>query len=237
MKKYIAYLRVSTKGQERSGLGLEAQRAIIYHYATLDKIEVTQEYIEAESGKDMDNRPMLQSAIADCLNDKDAFLIVAKLDRLSRDVKDTFDILEKVRGKFVSCDIPTQNGVLDTFTLAVFAGLAQRERELISIRTKAALQAKKNRGVKLGKPENFTNESRAVGAASTKQKALKNLNNRLASALIERFDRGLYTLQQIADELNSKGFRTSKGKLFHPTTVKRLIERRKVPISSILKAS
>jgi DNA invertase Pin-like site-specific DNA recombinase len=70
-------------------------------------------------------------------------------------VKDTFDILEKVRGKFVSCDIPTQNGVLDTFTLAVFAGLAQRERELISIRTKAALQAKKNRGVKLGKPENL----------------------------------------------------------------------------------
>jgi hypothetical protein len=76
-----------------------------------------------------------------------------------------------------------------------------------------------------------------VGAASTKQKALKNLNNRLASALIERFDRGLYTLQQIADELNSKGFRTSKGKMFHPTTVKRLIERRKVPVSSILKAS
>jgi DNA invertase Pin-like site-specific DNA recombinase len=73
MKKYIAYLRVSTKGQERSGLGLEAQRAIIYHYATLDKIEVTQEYIEAESGKDIDNRPMLQSAIADCLNDKRRF--------------------------------------------------------------------------------------------------------------------------------------------------------------------
>jgi DNA invertase Pin-like site-specific DNA recombinase len=56
MKKYIAYLRVSTKGQERSGLGLEAQRAIIYHYANLDKIEVAQEYIEAESGKEIDNR-------------------------------------------------------------------------------------------------------------------------------------------------------------------------------------
>ncbi|WP_026998085.1 recombinase family protein [Flectobacillus major] len=231
MKKYIAYLRVSTKGQERSGLGLEAQRAIIYHYAKVDNVEVVHEFIEAESGKDIDNRPMLSKAIASCLDQKHYYLIVAKLDRLSRDVKDTFDILEKVKGKFISCDIPTQNGVLDTFTLAVFAGLAQRERELISIRTKAALQAKKNRGAKLGKPENFTNETRAVGASSTRQKALKNLNNRLASALIERFDRELHTLQQIADELNSKGFRTSKGRLFHPTTVKRLIERRRFPIS------
>lgn len=221
MKKYIAYLRVSTKGQERSGLGLEAQRAIIDHYITAKGDEIVEEIIEAESGKDLSNRPLLKKAIQLC-NLHNYTLVVAKLDRLSRDVQDTFGILKQLDNKLISCDIPTSNDGLDTFTLAVFAGLAQRERELISIRTKQALQAKKARGVKLGSPQNLTQDARDKGVKAIKQKAIANKNNRLASALVERCKKEKMTLQQIADELNVHGFKTARGKVFNRVSVSRL---------------
>lgn len=222
MKKYIAYLRVSTKGQERSGLGLEAQRAIIDHYITAKGDKIVEEIIEAESGKDLSNRPLLKKAIQLC-NLHNYTLVVAKLDRLSRDVQDTFGILKQLNNKLISCDIPTSNDGLDTFTLAVFAGLAQRERELISIRTKQALQAKKARGAKLGSPQNLTQNARDKGVKAIKQKAKANKNNRLASALVERCKKEKMTLQQIADELNGHGFKTARGKVFNRVSVSRLI--------------
>jgi DNA invertase Pin-like site-specific DNA recombinase len=220
MKKYIAYLRVSTKAQEKSGLGLLAQRAIIAHYAKIEGAEIAKEYIESESGKEMDNRPVLEMAINDCLKE-DAILVVAKLDRLSRDVEHIFKIQKQLGERFKSCDLPTT----DALTLSIFAGLAQREREIISIRTKVALQAKKAQGVKLGNPEHLTQEARDKGVAAIKAKAKANTHNRVASALIDKCKKENKTLQAIADELNQHGFKTSQGKRFNPISVSRLANR------------
>lgn len=219
MKQYLAYLRVSTKGQEKSGLGLLAQKAIIEHYATIEGATIIQEVIESESGKDIHNRPKLKQAINECIK-HNYILVVAKLDRLSRNVKDVFTIQEQLGDKFKSCDLPST----DTLTLSIFAGLAQREREIISIRTKVALQAKKAQGATLGKPENLTAEARSRGVEAIKAKARRNRNNRLATALIEKCKREKMTLQQIADELNQNGFKTSQGKLFNPVSVSRLVK-------------
>jgi DNA invertase Pin-like site-specific DNA recombinase len=224
MKKYISYLRVSTKKQGKSGLGLEAQRAIIEHFAKMDGAVIEREFIETESGKDTINRQYLKEAIELC-NTGNYTLIVAKLDRLSRDVKDTFEILEQLKGKLISCDIPTQNGQMDSFMLSIFAGLAQRERELISIRTRQALQAKKARGIKLGKPENFTNSTRALGRQSLSEKAGNNRNIKLAVALVRKCKNESKSLAEIAQELNESGFRTSQNKSFHKMTVKRLMDK------------
>lgn len=217
MKQYIAYLRVSTKGQERSGLGLQAQRAVIEYYAKLEGAEIVKEYIESESGKNIENRPKLQQAINDCIKNN-YILVVAKLDRLSRDVEHIFKIQKRLGDKFKSCDLPTT----DSLTLSIFAGLAQREREIIGIRTKIALDAKKKQGIKLGNPQHLTQEARLKGVQAIKEKARNNQHNRVATALIEKCKKEGKTLQQIADELNQHGFKTSQGKLFNPVTVSRL---------------
>lgn len=222
MKKYIAYLRVSTKKQERSGLGLEAQLAIVEHYAKVDGAEIVHTHIEAESGKTT-QRPKLQLAISQCLTNN-CTLIVAKLDRLSRDIQDTFGILKQLNNRLVSCDIPTSNGVLDTFTLAIFAGLAQRERELISIRTKQALQAKKARGHQLGSPQNLTDEARRKGANAHRKSALETTNNKVAYSIISSRRREGATFQMIADELNQTGLKTTRGKQYERATVKMILD-------------
>jgi DNA invertase Pin-like site-specific DNA recombinase len=220
-KPYVAYLRVSTKGQERSGLGLEAQRAIINHYATIDQVEVINEFLEAESGKSIENRPTLKEALTFCKT-HNAILVVAKLDRLSRDVEHIFSIIRKLgEGNFKSCDLPST----DSLTLSIFAGLAQREREIISIRTKLALKAKKDRGEKLGKPENLTDFGRKIGVATNKQKAKTNINNIRAKSLIVRCKKDGLTLQEIANELNINGFKTSRGKTFLKTSVLRMLNK------------
>ncbi len=213
MKQYISYLRVSTKGQEKSGLGLEAQRAIIDHYTSMEESVILREIIEAESGKDITNRPGLTQAIQDC----ESFgytLIVAKLDRLSRNVEHIFRINNRLGKQFRSCDLPTT----DSLTLSIFAGLAQREREIISIRTRQALAAKKARGEKLGTVENLNRQGRKAGVSTIKAQAA--IKNKMAKSFISKCQ-GM-TLEAIATELNNNGFRTSQGKLFHKTTVLRL---------------
>lgn len=216
MKQYIAYLRVSTKGQEKSGLGLEAQRAIINHYTSLEEAIVIREVIEAESGKDVCNRPGLTQAIQDC----ESFgyvLIVAKLDRLSRNVEHIFRIHNRLGEQFRSCDLPNT----DSLTLSIFAGLAQREREIISIRTKQALAAKKAKGEQLGTLKNLNREGRIAGIKAIKDKAIS--KNQMARSFVNKCI-GM-TLEAIATELNNNGFRTSQGKLFYKTTVMRLRQR------------
>ena len=213
MKQYIAYLRVSTKGQERSGLGLEAQRAIIKHYTDMEESNIVREVIEAESGKDIDNRPGLTYAIQEC-ETMGYTLIVAKLDRLSRNVEHIFRIHNRLGDLFRSCDLPS----VDSLTLSIYAGLAQREREIISIRTKQALAAKKARGEKLGNINNLNREGRKAGSKAMKEKAIN--KNQIAKLFVSK-SKGM-TLEAIANELNNNGIRTSRGKLFHKTTVLRL---------------
>ncbi len=218
--QYVAYYRVSTTKQKRSGLGLESQRAIITHYAKQDKITIVEEFTESQSGKNIENRPVLTEAINYCLR-HDCTLIVAKLDRLSRDVEHIFKIKKKLKNRFQSCDLPSS----DSLTLSIFAGLAQRERELISIRTKAALKVKKAQGVKLGNHKHLTDEARKLGLRRIKENAINNKNNQRAMRLIVRCRNENVEWGKIVRELNENGFVSARGCKFYKNTVKRLYQR------------
>ena len=217
MSKYVSYLRVSTKEQGKSGLGLEAQRAIIAHYTDADGAELVREFLETESGKELENRPILQEAVRYCIQ-HNAVLVVAKLDRLSRDVEHIFRLMKVLGSRFKSCDLPTT----DSLTLSIFAGLAQREREIISIRTRQALQAKKAKGETLGKLENLTQEGRNKGANKVRQTAQENQQNVQASAVIKMYREQGKTFQDIAQQLNTSQFRTVRGKIFSKAMVRYL---------------
>ncbi len=219
MEKYVIYYRVSTKKQVESGLGLEAQRAYINHF--VDSSKIMQEFTEVATAKymDSDNRPELCKAIKYC-KDHNCILVVAKIDRLSRKTEHALSIYEDLGGRLISCDIPN----LDKFTLTLFMAIADRERELISIRTKQALAEKKKQGVKLGTPSNLTDEGRAKGAQRMKQKAATNVNTRKSRNYAKLLrNRGL-TLQAIADQLNNEGHATARGKSYKRTSIKRLLE-------------
>lgn len=215
--QYVVYYRVSTKKQGESGLGLEAQRAYIYHFLNQDQIAA--EFTEVQSGGDFETRLILQKALQLC-KEKGHTLAIAKIDRLSRKTEDALYIYSMLDGRLYSCDIPN----LDKFTLTLFMAIADRERELISIRTKQALDAKREQ---IGEWRNstFTQTTRQKGQERIRQKARFNTNNKRAMELIALYKDKELTLQEIADKLNINGFRTSTGKLFQRTTVKRLWER------------
>jgi DNA invertase Pin-like site-specific DNA recombinase len=227
-KKYVAYYRFSTAKQGASGLGLEAQQYAVATFLKGGKI--AGEYVEVESGK-KNNRPQLLAAIAQARKIK-ATLVIAKLDRLSRNAAFIFTLKDS-GVDFVCADMPDAN----TLTIGIFAVLAQHERELISSRTKAALQAKIAQGAKLGKPENLTYEDRVAGAQSLRQKAAGNENNKRAAAHIrhlrntlvdkknkkgEIIGKELMPWAQIRQALNEAGFRTSKGGMFQIVQVQRI---------------
>ena len=211
--KYVAYYRVSTEKQGHSGLGLEGQRNEVQKL--LNKEKVFREFTEIESGKRKD-RPILKQAIELCKQEK-ATLVIAKLDRLSRNVNFISELMDG-GVKFICCDMPTAT----EFTIHIYSAIAQEERKLISMRTKTALAIKKKQGVKLGKSENFKNEHRLKGVSARVVIAQKNENNIRARAYLTAISG---TLQQKANSLNENGFRTSKGKLFTPMQVKRLCDK------------
>lgn len=216
MKKFISYTRVSTNKQ---GLGLEAQTANIESYVKMQGGIIIGSYSEKESGKETINRPQLQEAIKQAKSES-ATLIVAKLDRLSRNIIDIFTLKKDSRLSFEVCDIDAS----DTMTLGIFATLAQKEREMISKRTKEALAARKAEGVKLGNPK-AAETLRAfnhLGVEKRKENANLRECNRHAYAAI-KFMNG--TLRDKADYLNENGYTTTKGCQFSAMQVKRLIER------------
>ncbi len=225
MKHYISYLRISTQKQGHSGLGLEAQRKAVGLYVK-DPELILKEYIEVESGKD-NLRVELHKAIAHA-KATGATLLIAKLDRLSRNVAFIFT-LKEAGVEFVCADMPEAN----TLTIGIFAVLAQHERELISSRTKAALQEKATQlarvGAKLGTPANLTVEARKKGVEVLKAKARVAKENVQALELIYLYravknSRGKpLTFQAIADRLNSKGFKTGRGKDYSASWVRQLL--------------
>lgn len=217
--KYVAYLRVSTQKQGYSGLGLEAQREIIEKY--LKAVIPIAEFVEVESGRHND-RPKLKEAL-DLCRKTGAVLIVAKMDRLSRNVAFTSRLLES-DVEIVFCDFPQANKMM----IHIVSAIAQYEAELTATRTKQALQAKKSRGCKLGNPEHLMDKHEEAIEASNKtnrKKAHENPNNKRAVALLRSLVKQGLSLQQMADTLNDEGFQTSKGYRFQPTTVQRLIKR------------
>ena len=214
MKKFIAYTRVSTTKQ---GLGLDAQTNAINNYIASHGGTIIAQYSEKESGKETINRIELQKAIAHAKSEG-ATLIVAKLDRLSRSIADIFTLKKDKQLSFEVCDIDAS----DTLMLGIFATLAQQERELISRRTREALAALKNKGVKLGNP-NAAEQLRQVsqqGVEARKANAKNNKANRHAYDAI-RLMNG--TLNEKAAYLNNNGYLTRNGKRFSATQVSRLI--------------
>lgn len=216
---YVSYLRQSTKKQSLSNLGIEAQREIIQKH--LGQIKPIAEFVETESGKKTD-RPKLAEALELCRKTKST-LIVAKLDRLSRNVAFTSKLLESdVEIKF--CDFPEANRLV----LHIIASIAEYEAGLISQRTKQALSAKKARGVLLGKPENLVNNlGKAISKSNltNRQKALDNDNNRRAIAMLRVMANQDLSLSKMARRLNEEGFVTSQGKKFKAWQVSVLLKR------------
>jgi len=216
---YVSYLRQSTKKQSLSNLGIEAQREIIQKH--LGQIQPIAEFVETESGKKTD-RPKLAEALDLCRKTKST-LIVAKLDRLSRNVAFTSKLLESdVEIKF--CDFPEANRLV----LHIIASIAEYEAGLISTRTKQALKAKKARGVRLGKPENLVNNlGKAISNSNhtNRQKALENDNNRRAIAMLKVMATQDLSLSEMARRLNEEGFVTSQGKQFTAWQVSVLLKR------------
>lgn len=215
MKKYIAYYRVSTRKQ---GLGLEAQRSTVEAYINnIQDACIVAEYSEKESGKD-NNRVQLNEAIKKCKL-HNATLIIAKLDRLSRNVSFIF-ALRDANVDFIACDLPEFNSL----TLAIFSGLAQQERELISSRTKAAL-AEKKKVKALGTPANLINNmDKAISNSKNtrKAKAMQNDNNRKAFSLIQALRSNGNSWNSIALSLNDNGFRTANNSVFSAIQVQRV---------------
>ena len=185
--------------------------------------------MEVESGKRND-RPELGQAIEHARREG-ATLIIAKLDRLARSVAFIFALRDS-GVKFIACDMPEAN----TLTIGLLAAMAQHERELISERTKAALAAKKARGFKLGSPQNLTKEATINATEARRRRALEDPSNRRAAELIVLYrDRGL-SYAGIANQLNSNGHRTRRGKRFSACTVQRLLKRSR-PMEAVGRAA
>lgn len=214
MKNFVAYYRVSTQKQGNSGLGLHAQRSTVKNYIGSSN-SLLGEYTEIESGKN-DKRTELQKAIG-YAKTNNATLVIAKLDRLSRNASFIFQLRDS-NVDFTCCDIPDAN----TMTIGIFALLAQQEREMISERTKKALKAKKAQGHTLGKPENFTNAMRKKGREAHHDKAVENENNRRAYSFIQVLRKQKATYRFIAQKLNESGFKTSRGNIFYANSIRQI---------------
>ncbi|WP_276349183.1 recombinase family protein [Daejeonella sp. JGW-45] len=215
---YIAYYRVSTQKQGNSGLGLQAQKSAVRNF--LKGSEPVQEFMDIESGtRKGNNREALQQAIK-MSADMNMTLVIAKLDRLARNVRFITTLMES-SVEFIICDMPQAN----KFTIHIFAALAEQEAEMISQRTKAALKEAKARGVKLGKPENLTQKAITTGRQKRNQNALDNENNKKAGALIKALRQDGKSFYAICEALNNCGFKTRRGKQFFIPQVKRLYER------------
>ncbi|UYW27707.1 recombinase family protein [Methylorubrum extorquens] len=206
--RYVAYYRVSTAKQGASGLGLEAQQAAVLAHCQQPAI---QSFTEVESGKRSD-RPQLAAALALAKREK-ATLVIAKLDRLARNVAFIANLMES-GVDIVAVDMPTAN----TFTLHIMAAVAEQEAKAIGERTRAALAAARARGVRLGTPDT----SRLAIQARTGADAFA----RSLTATIEELRcEGIYSVRDICTALNARGIRTSRGAQWHPTSVQRLMDR------------
>lgn len=216
MKQFILYRRVSTTRQGQSGLGLESQDETVRRYVASQCGVIVGEFAEVESGKKTDaERPQLALALQACVQHK-ATLVVAKLDRLSRNAEFLLR-LQNSGTDFICCDAPN----VDRFTVGILALVAQRERELISERTKAALMAAKKRGVVLG-AKNPEKSLPLMWAASTRAK--ESFQEKVRPIVREIQEAGCTTLQEIADCLNRRGIPTRRnGGKWYPATVSRII--------------
>jgi DNA invertase Pin-like site-specific DNA recombinase len=207
--EYVSYLRVSTDKQGIEGYGIDAQRLAVMPYAP------AREFVEVESGKRKD-RPELMNALAYCKKNK-IKLVVAKLDRLARNVAFVSALMESKVG-FVAADFPEANDL----TVHIISAVAEHEAKMISARTKAGLAAAKVKGVKLGVTMNTDKQ----GLGRTTQAEIADRNAFKVRGTITSLKAGGASLRVIAGELNRMGVTTPRGKQWTATAVKNALERR-----------
>jgi DNA invertase Pin-like site-specific DNA recombinase len=220
MTSAVAYYRVSTQGQGRSGLGIEAQQAAVARFLETEGIALVGSHVEVETGKGtdaLDRRPILSAALTQAKKAR-CPVIVAKLDRLSRDVHFISGLMAH-KVPFIVAELGAD---VDPFLLHLYAALAQKERALISQRTRDALAAKKAAGVKLGGPK--ASEAAAIG-----RQAQRDAADRFAANVLPIIDSiratGETTLEAITEALNARGVKTARGGAWHRTTVANLLRR------------
>jgi DNA invertase Pin-like site-specific DNA recombinase len=219
--QFIAYYRVSTQRQGRSGLGLDAQRTAVADYLNGGRWRLVGEFTEVESGKHGVDRPVLDKALAACRVHK-ATLVIAKLDRLARNVEFTAKLMNSSI-EFTAVDFPQANRL----TIHILAAVAEHERTMISERTKAALAAAKRRGVILGgHPERLKRrrEGSRRSALVRSQKAAHRAADLLPTIDAIRAE-GVHSASGIAAELNERGIPTARGGHWQATQVLRLLAR------------
>ena len=221
MERAVAYLRVSTQRQRRSGLGIEAQRAAIGRFAEAEGLTIIGEYVEVETGKGadaLDRRPQLAAALAAARTAK-CPVVVSKLDRLSRDVAFISGLMAQ-RVPFIVAELGRD---ADPFMLHLYAALAEKERRLISERTRAALSAKKLHGAILGNPTNIS-QAGQLGRHSQKVEADRFAKNVLP-VIRSIQSAGPFGMVSIAAQLNQRGIRTQRGGCWHVSSVANVLSR------------
>jgi DNA invertase Pin-like site-specific DNA recombinase len=220
MTNAVAYYRVSTTRQGKSGLGIEAQRTAIQRFAAAEGYDLIYEYVEVETGKGadaLDRRPELAAALARARKLK-CSVVVAKLDRLSRDVHFISGLMAH-RVPFIVTELGAD---ADPFMLHLYAALAEKERALISARTKAALAAKKAAGAKLGNPR----AAETIGTAHAAHRAAADQFAANISSIVREIQAaGGSTLREIAASLNARGVRTARGGQWGASSVRNLLMR------------
>src|SRR3954452_19827153 len=221
MDRAVAYYRVSTRQQQRSGLGIEAQRAAVGRFAETENLSIIAEFVEAETGKSadaLDRRPQLAAALAAAKTAK-CCVLVSKLDRLSRDVAFVAGLMAQ-RVPFIVAELGRD---ADPFMLHLYAALAEKERRLISERTKAALAIRKASGSKLGNPLNILeagNLGRTTAMAGANEQA-----SRLLPVLRAVQREGAITIDAITRSLNERQVPTARGSRWHVSSVANLLAR------------
>jgi DNA invertase Pin-like site-specific DNA recombinase len=221
LQRAIAYYRVSTQRQGRSGLGIEAQRNAVERFSGTEEFEILHEFVEIETGKGADaleRRPRLAEALALARRER-CQVIVAKLDRLSRDVAFISGLMAQ-RVPFIVAELGTD---ADPFMLHLYAALAEKERRLISERTRAALAARKANGTSLGNRSNAA-EAASIGRAVSIAEA-----DRFAASVLPLIERlqcaGITSYRGIARALNDRGVRTARGGQWQVSNVRNLLAR------------
>ena len=215
MKKMVFYLRVSTSKQGVDGNGIQHQMTVVNRFAEANGGEIVGQFIEVESGGKTDSeRPQLAAALEKCKKEN-AVLVCSKIDRLSRNAEFLLRLMNS-KVEFVCCDIPN----CDRFTISLFAILAEKEKNMISERTKNALKMVKARGIKLGSPNPELSVTKMNEGA---RKGRIEFKNRIIPIINEIKSTGIGTLQGVADCLNRRGISTRNGKQWYPAQIRNLL--------------
>jgi len=229
MGQTVAYYRVSTQRQGRSGLGIDAQRTAVERFAEAEGITILSEYVEVESGKGsdaLDRRPQLATALSAARTAK-CPVLVAKLDRLSRDVAFIAGLMAQ-RVPFIVAELGAD---ADPFMLHLYAALAEKERRLIGERTRSALAGRKAQGAKLG------NRRNPIQAAALGREAQVSEADRFAANILPVIcavqGAGAISLVAITDALNARGIRSARGGRWHVSAVQNVLARARASRSGL----